>query len=198
MSPAPKRFQQTKQLHFVTFSCYRRLPFLATPHAARVFEEYLEKTRLWYGLNVYAYVVMPEHVYLLVNEPERSSLSVAIQMLKQNVSRALAAQKAAPQFWQRRYCDFNVWNEPKRIDKLQYIHNNPVTRGLVAKPEDWLWSSFLHCATGKDGVVEIESEWTARRRERMGKPLRMNTPAESLPPCRNNGDKGGAPSERKG
>ena len=198
MSPAPKRFQQTKQLHFLTFSCYRRLPFLANKHAAEVFEEYLEKTRRWYGLTIYAYVVMPEHVHLLVNEPDRGSLSIAIQMLKQNVSRALAAQKASPQFWQRRYYDFNMWNEPKRIDKLQYIHNNAVTRGLVAKPEDWPWSSFLHCATGKEGVVEIESEWTARRRERMGSPLRVKMSATSLPPCRNDSDKGGAPSSRNG
>jgi putative transposase len=58
-----------------------------------------------------------------------------------------------------------VHNEEKRIEKLRYMHRNPVKRGLVAKPEDWAWSSFRHYATGEIGVVEIESEWTARRRE---------------------------------
>jgi len=68
------------------------------------------------------------------------------------------------QFWQRRYYDFNVWSEEKRVEKLRYMHRNPVTRGLVTKPEDWLWSSYRHYATGQTGVVEIESQWTAFRR----------------------------------
>ena len=53
------------------------------------------------------------------------------------------------------------------------MHRNPVKRGLVEKPEDWPWSSFRHYLTGAEGVVEIESEWTGRRRERMGMPLRV-------------------------
>jgi putative transposase len=58
-----------------------------------------------------------------------------------------------------------VHNEEKRVEKLRYMHRNPVRRGLVEKPEDWPWSSFLHYATGKAGTDEIESEWTARQRE---------------------------------
>jgi hypothetical protein len=54
------------------------------------------------------------------------------------------------------------------VEKLRYIHRNPVVRGLVERPEDWLWSSFRHYFTGADGVVEIESQWTARRREKLG------------------------------
>ena len=53
------------------------------------------------------------------------------------------------------------------------MHRNPVKRGLVVKPEDWPWSSFRHYMTGTEGVVEIESEWTGRKRERMGIPLRV-------------------------
>ena len=69
------------------------------------------------------------------------------------------------QFWQRRYYDFNVHSNEKRIEKIQYIHRNPVTRGLVSKPEDYRWSSFNHYATGEPSPIEIESEWTARLRE---------------------------------
>jgi putative transposase len=84
--------------------------------------------------------------------------------LKQQTSRKLK-DPAATQFWQRRYYDFNVYTEVKTVEKLRYMHRNPVRRGLVEKPEDWLWSSFRHYATGVVGTVEIESEWTARRRE---------------------------------
>ena len=59
------------------------------------------------------------------------------------------------------------------MEKLRYMHRNPVTRGLVEHPEDWAWSSFRHYLTGVEGVVEIESQWTARRRERMGMPLHV-------------------------
>ena len=52
------------------------------------------------------------------------------------------------------------------MEKLRYIHRNPVMRGLVETPEDWAWSSFRHYVSGEAGVVEIESEWAARRRER--------------------------------
>src|SRR5438270_5573252 len=125
-------------------------------------------------------VVMPEHVHLLISEPERSKLSVAIQMLKQITSQKLRA-KHLPRFWQVRYYDFPVWSEAKRIGKLRYIHRNPVERGLVERPEDWKWSSFAHYATGREGIVEIESQWTARWREQMGVVLlaRAHPPAKS-------------------
>jgi len=76
-------------------------------------------------------------------------------------------------FWQRRYYDFNVWSYRKEVEKLRYLHRNPVRRGLVERPEDWEWSSFRHHATGEEGVVEIESRWTARKRERAGQVLRV-------------------------
>ena len=161
------RYQQTRQLHFITFSCYHRAPLLCTPEARNKFVESFERTRRWYGFYVVGYVVMPEHVHLLISEPERSKLSVAIQMLKQIASQKLHA-KPLPRFWQVRYYDFPVWSEAKRIEKLRYIHHNPVKRGLAANPEAWEWSSFRHYVTGEEGVVEIESWWTAKRREAMG------------------------------
>jgi putative transposase len=100
---------------------------------------------------------------LLLGEPRIASLAVALQVLKQAASRKLK-QTADAQFWQRRYYDFNVHSELKRVEKLRYMHRNPVRRGLAEKPEDWPWSSFVHYATGKIGTVEIESEWTAQRR----------------------------------
>ena len=143
------------------------MQLLGSTQARDVFERELERVRKWYGLCVVGYVVMPEHVHLLVGEPERTELSIVIQMLKQVTSRKLRP-KSLCQFWQVRYYGFPVWTEKKRVEKLRYIHRNPVRRGLVARPEDWNWSSFVHYATGKDGVVEIESQWTASKRERFG------------------------------
>ena len=85
--------------------------------------------------------------------------------------------------WQKRYYDFNVFSARKRTEKLRYMHRNPVKRGLVQNPEDWAWSSYRHYLTGIEGVVEIESHWLARQRERMGivprlKHIKPTRPAE--------------------
>jgi putative transposase len=163
------RYQQSRDLHFITFSCYGRQPKLSTPSARSQFERSLEQTRERYRFCVIGYVVMPEHVHLLLSEPEAGPLATALQALKQSVSRTLALRHAEP-FWYERYYDFNVWTDRKRIEKLRYMHRNPVVRGLVAMPEDWAWSSFRHYATGIESLVEIESEWTVRRRELMNIP----------------------------
>jgi putative transposase len=110
---------------------------------------------------------MPEHVHMLVNEPESGTLAQAMQSLKQSVARRLALRAPDP-FWQARYYDFNVWSERKFVEKLRYIHRNPVARGLIARPENWAWSSFRHYLNGESGPGEIESHWTARKRERAG------------------------------
>jgi putative transposase len=163
-----KRYQESRQLHFITFSCYDRAPLLDTPHARDTFLQMLERVRSWYSFVVIGYVVMPEHVHLIVSEPEKRPLALALQMIKQMVSRKLLEPGVKTPFWSPRYYDFNVWSETKRIEKLRYLHRNPVRRGLVEKPEDWEWSSFRHYLTGEEGLVEIESEWTARKRERLG------------------------------
>jgi len=73
------------------------------------------------------------------------------------ISQVIAQRTGANLGHPRSYCDFR--------EKLRYIHRNPVKRGLCEKAEDWTWSSFRHYALGEVGAVEIESEWTARRRE---------------------------------
>ncbi len=126
--------------------------------------------RQGHGFAVAGYVLMPEHVHLLVNEPRKGSLATAIQVLKQMTSKRLK-HSGERQFWQRRYYDFNVWTDEKRVEKLRYMHRNPARRGLAARPEDWPWSSFRHYSTGVEGTVEIESFWTAYKREQItGRP----------------------------
>lgn len=160
-----KRFQQTTNFHFITFSCYRRQPFL-TDTVKPTVEQILEQTHRKRSLCIAAYVLMPEHIHLLTDEPAEGTLATFLQIFKQAVSRELKTS-TEKQFWERRYYDFNVHSEEKRTEKMRYIHRNPVKRGLVKRPEDYRWSSFNHYATGLIGTVEIESEWTARRRERL-------------------------------
>lgn len=161
MTQGLKRYQFTGDLHFITFSCHRRRSYLASPDARRLFEETLERMRLRYEFLVIGYVVMPEHVHLLLGEPAKGSLAQSLHSLKLSVSKM---SRQHP-FWQPRYYDFNVFSGRKHVEKLRYMHRNPVKRALVERPEDWQWSSFRHYATGKRGVVEIESFWTAEIRE---------------------------------
>ena len=137
---------------------------MSSPENKNIFVTALERVRLTYELRVFGYVVMPEHVHLLLSEPQRDTLADAIKSLKQGVSRRLIGE--AQHFWQKRYYDLNVRDHDQLVEKLRYIHRNPVKRGLCAAPGDWEWSSFRHYATGAEGRVEIESEWTARKLER--------------------------------
>ncbi|HKV77473.1 MAG TPA: transposase [Candidatus Sulfotelmatobacter sp.] len=190
-----KRYHHTGQSHFVTFCCYHRRPLFTADASERIFENALERVRRKFRLRVYGYVVMPEHIHLLLSEPEAPlkpksglngpptpksglngpltsklglngplTLADALKSLKQGVARRLIGD--ADHFWQTRYYDFNVRNHEQLLEKLHYIHWNPVKKGLCERPEDWKWGSFLHHASGCEGLVEIESEWTARKRER--------------------------------
>jgi putative transposase len=117
-----KRFQESGHSHFVTFSCYHRRPRFTADLAKRVFQAALERVRRSFRLHVYGHVVMPEHVHLLLSEPQRD----ALKSLKQGVSRRLIGE--AEHFWQKRYYDFNLRNYPQFVEKLRYIHRNPVKR----------------------------------------------------------------------
>jgi putative transposase len=163
-----RRFQESGQSHFVTFSCYRRQPLFATPELFDHFVRCLENTRRRFALCIYGYVVMPEHVHLLLSEPPRAKLAEAIHYLKLSFAKRVRSLRCAGQpgsFWQKRYYDRNVRDYREFTVKLRYLHRNPVQRGLVREPAEWKWSSFRHYALREVGIVEIESEWTARDRE---------------------------------
>jgi putative transposase len=65
--------------------------------------------------------------------------------------------------WQKRFCDFNVCSTEKRIEKLRYMHRNPVKRALVEAPEEWKWRSFRGYACREAGLVRVNcQEWPLR------------------------------------
>lgn len=157
-----KRFQKSEALHFITFSCFHRLPLLESPAPKNTVEAVLEALRARHAARIYAYVIMPEHVHLLVNEPPFILLAQFLKAVKQSTSRKLKGERE--KFWQERYYDRSVRGEDARSEVIRYIHRNPVKRGLVASPGNYPWSSFNHYATGVRGVVEIESHWAANLR----------------------------------
>ena len=163
------RYYGAGHLHFITWSCYRRQPLLGTARRRDLFLKVFEEVRRRYAFVVIGYVVMPEHVHLLISEPQEKNPSTVVQALKLGFAlRVLAEQRrrrnplqiplfeAVPQpIWQKRFYDFNVWSERKRIEKLRYMHRNPVQRGLVASPELWRWSSFRAYYLGEAGPVAV-------------------------------------------
>lgn len=168
-----KRYYGEGHLHFITCSCYRRRMLLGTPSRRGLFLCILEQVRRRYRFQVVGYVVMPEHFHLLIGEPEEGDPSRVMQVLKQRVARQLLARRGRPRsraqlrlwdeagpegehFWQHRFYDFNVWSRRKRIEKLRYMHRNPVKRGLVASPDLWRWSSFRCYTYGESGPVQVD------------------------------------------
>jgi len=170
-----KRCYGKGHLHFITFSCHRRLPLLKKVRARDIFVQELRKVRDEMGFRLIGYVVIPEHVHLLMSEPKHGTPSTVLQKLKLRVPRKMRerrkvgcpAQLRLPfeeegepprAFWQARFYDFNVYTKGKQIEKLHYMPANPVIRGLVAHPKDWPWSSWSFYGKGEPGLVRIDVE----------------------------------------
>ena len=142
-----------------------------------------------YRFVVVGFVIMPEHVHLLISEPEEGTPSTVVQAIKLGfvrraltpgqgaltarypisgagcpMSRALGETwgnqptNAQNRIWHRRFYDFNVWTDKKRVEKLRYMHRNPVKRGLVSEPDQWPWSSFRSYLYGEPGPVRV-NDW---------------------------------------
>jgi putative transposase len=169
-----RRYYGAGYLHFITTSCYRRMPLLAKPQPRDLLLEVLEQVRRRYRFVMVGYVIMPEHIHLLLSEPERGNPSKVMQAIKQGFARRLLSNlrtggdRRQPgvcdialdegHIWQARFYDFVVFTEKKRVEKLRYMHRNPVKRGLVREPQEWAWSSYRHYADGERGVVLVNEE----------------------------------------
>jgi putative transposase len=170
-----KRCYGEGNLHFITFSCYQRLPLLGNARARDIFLEELGNVRDAMGFPLIGYVVMPEHVHLLIGEPIQGTPSAVLQRLKLRVARRLRERKRGVglgqtvlqvdtaseplrAFWQARFYDFNVYTQKKRMERLHYMHANPVIRGLVKHPKDWRWSSWAGYHEGNTAAIRIDVE----------------------------------------
>jgi putative transposase len=151
-----KRYVGRSDLHFITFTCYQRRHFLASVRARNLAVQILGEVRARYGFAVLGYVIMPEHMHVLISEVPGVAPAKVIQVFKQRVSRQMREQEANAaggveflRFWQRRYYDFNIYSEEKLREKLDYMHMNPVRRKLVAHPREWAWSSWKFYESGE-------------------------------------------------
>lgn len=152
-----KRWEIDGQSRFVTFSCERRLPLLRNPAIADLTVTALAKMRSEHALSIFAWVVMPEHVHLLVRPASGGEVEHALRSLKTSVARQTLARwreleapilnrlgpdGRAPRFWLKGGgFDRNIRDAGEFRRTVQYIHRNPVERGLVEEPEQWRWSS---------------------------------------------------------
>ncbi len=182
-----RRYNETNQPRELTFSCYRRLPFFSRERTCEWFIEALEKARARFGFQLWAYVLMPDHVHLLVN-PGGTSLTSSegragaemsrfLQAVKEPVARqAIAFLKANSPQWLARLTvhegqrvrhrfwqpgggyDRNITNIETLRAMIEYIHANPVRRGLVARIEDWQWSSARWYAGIRPVKIEMDNQ----------------------------------------
>jgi len=157
-----KHFDEDGHAHFLTFSCYRRWPLLAKKRSIRWFLDSLIDACRSYECDLWAYVVMPEHVHLIINPMcEPYSTSAFLQKVKQPVSRTAKSwlavhdaiwydkltinrgfEKKEFRFWQAGGgYDRNLFSDSELAKTIEYIHTNPVRRELVNDPLDWKWSS---------------------------------------------------------
>jgi putative transposase len=176
------RYYGSGHLHFITCSCYQRQPLLGSAIRRDLFLKVLEEVRQRYQFVVVGYVVMPEHFHLLISEPQDRTPSVVMQALKLGFARRILAEqqrrRGRPQsvpfeeppqhVWQPRFYDFNIWSGRKRIEKLRYMHRNPVKRLLVSSPELWAWSSYRAYAFGERGPVRVNDWEVLRMKTRAG------------------------------
>ena len=150
----------------------RPLPLLGNSGARNTFVSMLDEVRMQRGFRLLGFVVMPEHVHVVVSEPEIGNPSDLMLSLKERVSFRLnpaharvrkrptgtdALEEDDYSFWQRRFYDFNVWSSGKLEQKLDYMHRNPVQRGLVSHPKYWPWSSWAYYEKGEAGLIRIDS-----------------------------------------
>jgi putative transposase len=166
MSPPHRKrvrsYNEPGHAHELTFSCFRRLPLLNRDRTRCWFLEALQSARQRHNLALWAYVVMPEHVHVIVYPREaeyqvgliRTAIKVPVQrkalaFLRRH-SRGFLEQLRDEQpngevhyrFWQRGGgYDRNITDPDTLRAMIEYIHNNPVRRGLVARGVDWPWSS---------------------------------------------------------
>ena len=163
MQPGPnhrktmKRREIEGDVRFITFSCEKRLPLLGNPKVKAIITESIFVSRARFGFELFAWVIMPEHVHVLVRPRPPFLLDRALLAIKLGVSRKvikrwkelnapilerLQRPDGTVRFWQKGGgFDRNVRTEAAFCREVRYIHRNPVQRGLVAKPEDWSWSS---------------------------------------------------------
>jgi len=154
-----RHYDHAGTARFITFSCYSRYPVLADPTAAAVLTKHLTVMREGHQIRILGYVLMPEHVHLVLHPSDEIQLGRVIGKLKARAAQEIlhllqTGADGIPQVltisgrgarqhavWERRCYDHNCRTADAVREKINYCHNNPVQRGLVSDPSEWIWSS---------------------------------------------------------
>jgi REP-associated tyrosine transposase len=168
-----RRHENDGRVRFMTFSTYQRLPLLRNDKIMDLFADRLERTHRHDKFALFAWVVMPEHVHLVL-WPRQRTVSDTLLSLKRTIARTIIArwreldapvlqeiqdQQGRFRFWQRGGgYDRNIRDMDELREKIQYVHNNPVCRGLVSEPTAWMWSSARWYAGQREDRVTID-QW---------------------------------------
>ncbi len=172
-----KSFNISSHAHELTFSCYLNRRFLESEMLCRFLVDSLERAKNKYYFDIWAYVIMPEHVHLLVFPKEREySIAKILQSIKQSSSKKAISyfkgnnpefleqmttgqKDMKHRFWQDGGgYDRSVYSYKALQEMVTYLHNNPVRRGLVENPEDWKWSSSKEWIVPGSGPLRIDRE----------------------------------------
>ncbi len=146
--PHVRHYDNLGTARFVTFSCYQQLPSLTHPGAMEAVIEMLDVTRTKHGFKILGYVLMPDHVHLVLLPPDGMQLGLVIREIKSRAAKRYFAGTQIGQpdakrvFWKPRCYDHNCRTSETVREKIVYCHNNPVRNGLVSDPSKWKWSSF--------------------------------------------------------
>lgn len=165
-----RRFEDGR-IRFVTFSTYRRLPLFENDTIRDHFATAIADARERVGFDLFAWVIMPEHVHLVLWCGEKpiapvlgglksgfaKSVLTRWRMLNAPILASITDDKGVPRFWQRGGgYDRNIRDADEFREKIAYIHANPVRRGLVISPADWQWSSARWYEGDTSGTVPID------------------------------------------
>jgi putative transposase len=143
-----RHFDNLGTVRFVTFSCYRRLPGFIDEKSKGLFIRHLEMAREKHKFKLFGYVIMPEHVHLVILPGEDTKLGLLIREIKSKMAReyfseiSTYGEQKKHIFWQKRCYDHNCRTRETVIEKIEYCHKNPVVRGLVDSPDKWEYSSY--------------------------------------------------------
>jgi len=162
-----KVFDLLVHAHFLTFSCYKRRRLLDEDRAKGIVIHFLANGLRKSGGTCAGFMIMPDHVYALLRFKEAGMLSGFVQQwkrmssirLKQFLKEHLPAYAASidpnDPIWRARYYDFNVFTIDKAREKLEYMHKNPVSKGLVESAEEWRHGSARWYLLKRPVGVEI-------------------------------------------
>ncbi len=123
-------------IYFVTFTTYNRRPWLSQPSIHAAFLIFIRRAWEEHRVAIGQYVIMPDHLHLLVSGGADFKLGGWVKLLKQMLGKAAEPQPRS-RLWQEGFFDHLIRHEEKLASLWEYVQRNPATAGLVATPADW-------------------------------------------------------------